>query len=305
MAGNRLVDLHNLTKYYRKNSPPAAKNISFGIEPGEIFGFVGPNGAGKTTTIKMMLNLISPSSGKGEIFGLDIVKDSLKIRREVGFMSSETKLYMNMTGDDLLKFQKRVHGNIDDSLMLELCNQFKVPLNRRIKTYSTGQKQQLALISALAHKSRLLILDEPTNGLDPTRKREFLELIHQRGKNGTAVIISSHVLSEIDSICSTVRFIREGQLLDHKVIQAAQARLSNLVKVSFSEEILPENLKFPGVEKVNKEGNEFTLHLSCDGRAIINKLTDLPLKSLRYRSANLDDLYESLYMENGNSEVKK
>lgn len=303
MTSDIVVDLNNLTKCYSKSNPPAARDISFRIGRGEIFGFVGPNGAGKTTTIKMMLNLVTPTSGKGSIFGFDIIRDTLKIRRNTGFMSSETKLYMNMTGHDLLRFQKRLHKSADDTLMTQLCDQFNVPLQRRIKTYSTGQKQQLALIAALSHKSGLLILDEPTNGLDPTRKREFLELIHQRGKEGAAVIISSHVLSEIESICSTVRFIRQGEMLEPQTIEKARASLSNLIRVSFDEDVEEARLRFPGVVSINKNGAEFTLHLSCDGKDVIRRLTELPIKSLRYRSANLDDLYENLYMDKEGKEA--
>jgi ABC-2 type transport system ATP-binding protein len=288
------VSVHGLEKRYRRGEPPAVAELALRIEPGEIFGFVGPNGAGKTTTIRMLLGLVRPDRGGGAIFGHDIVADSVAVRRRVGYMSGEVRLYNAMRGEELLDLVELLHGG-DRVLRRELCARFDVPLERRIKTYSAGQKQQLALIVALAHPAGLLILDEPTKGLDPSKKREFLEIIAERGRGGAAVIISSHVLSEIESICSRVGFIRAGRLVADEELAAVQTRLRGVAAVAFSEDVDPASLGLPGVRAIERRGAEYLLRLDGDPAALLHRLADLPLKSLRYGRATLDDVYDQLY----------
>lgn len=288
------VDVRGLEKRYRPKSPPAVTALDLRIEPGEIYGFVGPNGAGKTTTIRMLLGLVPPDRGDGTIFGHDIRRDSLEIRRDIGYMSGEVHLYNAMRGEELLDLVERLHGG-DRALRRELSARFDVPLERRIKTYSAGQKQQLALIAALAHRSGLLILDEPTKGLDPGKKREFLDIIAERGRAGAAVIISSHVLSEIESICSRVGFIRAGRLVADEELVAVQERLRGVAAVAFHEDLDPASLALPGVERIERRGAEYLLHLDGDPASLLHRLADLPLRSLRYGRATLDDVYEELF----------
>lgn len=299
-----ILDVAGLTKSFQRDSPPAVADLSLQLKAGEIFGFVGPNGAGKTTTIKMLLNLIHPDSGGGTIFNLDIVKDSVAIRRRVAFMSGEVRLYQNMTGNELLDFTLSLHGGGDPPIREKLCRRFDVPLHRKTKTYSAGQKQQLALIAALSHKTDLLILDEPTKGLDPSRKRDILDIILERGEAGVGVVISSHVLSEIESICTRVGFIREGVLLGQEEIAAVQQRLANLIVVTFEGEISIDRLTaLNGVNEVHRHGKEFILTIGDDGRSAIKQLADMPISSLRYRHATLDDLYENLYFNKSNGQT--
>lgn len=297
-----IVDVEGLTKRFQPDSPPAVTDLSLQLRQGEIFGFVGPNGAGKTTTIKMFLNLIHPDSGGGSIFGMDIVKDSVAIRQRVAFMSGEVQLYKNMTGNELLDFILSLHKGGDKGMRENLSRRFDVPLHRKTKSYSAGQKQQLALIAALSHKADLLILDEPTKGLDPSRKRDILDIILERGGEGAGVVISSHVLSEIESICTRVGFIRQGVLLGQEEIAAVQQRLANLIVVTFDQEVETDRLAvLSGVNEVHRRGKEYILTVADDGRAAVKQLADMPINSLRYRHATLDDLYESLYFNNDES----
>jgi ABC-2 type transport system ATP-binding protein len=293
------VDVHGLTKRYHAGERPAVKSLDMRIGAGEIFGFVGPNGAGKTTTIKMLMGMVPPTSGGGTIFGMDIIKDTVMIRRRVGFMSGEVKLYNNLTGRELIDLTQRLHNGGDTELLSRLLATFDdVPLDRRIKTYSAGQKQQTALIAALAHQSDLLVLDEPTKGLDPSRKTQFLEVIQERGRNGAAVIISSHVLSEIDSICTRVGFIRNGMLLREEEIESVRGKLANAIVVTFNEAVDKEQLsRIDGVRGVHRRGGEFVLRVDGDGRNVLKKLVEMPVHSLRYNASSLDDLYEQLYLQ--------
>ena len=293
----KILELSDLSKSYPGLDRPAVSKLSLTLRRGDIFGFVGPNGAGKTTTIKMLMNLAKPDGGSGKIFGLDIERDSVAIRRRIGFMSGEVNLWGSMRGKDLLNFLLSLHGGGDQEKLQDLCRRFEVPLDRKVKTYSSGQKQMLALLAATAHASDLLILDEPTKGLDPSKKTKFLELVSSWRDHGGAVIISSHVLSEIEAICTRVGFIREGQLLGEEEIEKIKKELDNSIFVSFDSEINKEQLlELPGVVEVVSQGHEFLLRVEGDGRQVLRRLADLPVHSLRYRSAALDEIYEKLFI---------
>jgi ABC-2 type transport system ATP-binding protein len=295
--GEFVVDVKDLSKRYPGQAQPAVDSLSLKLGRGEIFGFVGPNGAGKTTTIKMLLNLVWPDSGGGTILGKDIIRDSVEVRRRVGFMSGEVRLWNAMRGDELLRFLLSLHGGGDRSRVQELCRTFELPLHRKVKTYSSGQKQMLALIAALGHTSRLLVLDEPTKGLDPTRKSELLDLVREQCREGGTAIVSSHVLSEIERICTRVGFIRRGRLLGDDEIDEVRKRLGSIVIASFQGEMDEERLRLPGVIGIRRRRGEFLLRVDGDGREVIRQLTSLPLAGLRYGSASLDELYEELYRD--------
>ena len=294
-----IVDVKDLTKRYPEQERPAVNKLSLRINRGEIFGFVGPNGAGKTTTIKMLLNLVAPDSGGGTIFGLDMCSDSVAIRRRVGFMSGEVRLYDAMRGGELLEILLSLHGGGDEARVERLIEKFDVPLHRKTKSYSSGQKQMLAMIAALGHSSDLLVLDEPTKGLDPTKKLLFLEEVAEWGNNAGAVIISSHVLSEIESICTRVGFIRDGVMLADEEIEATRRKLGSLIVASFDEGVEERHLQIAGVLGVRRRGNEFVVKTDpqADGRAVLRALAELPVQSLRFRSATLEDIYEGLYLD--------
>jgi ABC-2 type transport system ATP-binding protein len=292
-----LVELQQLSKSYPGLERPAVDRLSLTLRRGDIFGFVGPNGAGKTTTIKMLLNLARPDKGFGKIFGLDIVRDSVAIRRKIGFMSGEVKLWNSMRGFELLRFLLSLHGGGDRQKVEELCKVFDVPLERKVKTYSSGQKQMLAMLAALGHASDLLILDEPTKGLDPSKKALFLEQVCSWRDHGGAVIISSHVLSEIEAICTRVGFIREGRMLGDEEIDEIRRELNKSIFVSFEDGITKEQLlDIPGVSDVSDHGQDWLLRIEGDGREVLKKLSDLPVRSLRYCAASLEEIYEKLFM---------
>jgi ABC-2 type transport system ATP-binding protein len=286
-----------LSKRYPGLDRPAVDRLSLTLRRGDIFGFVGPNGAGKTTTIKMLLNLARPDKGSGKIFGLDIVRDSVAIRRKIGFMSGEVKLYNSMRGFELLHFLLSLHGGGDRRKVEDLCRVFDVPLERKVKTYSTGQKQMLAMLAALGHPSDLLILDEPTKGLDPSKKALFLEQVRSWRDHGGAVIISSHVLSEIEAICTRVGFIREGRMLGDEEIEKIRQELNKSIFVSFDDGVTEEQLRaIPGVCDVSDHCLDWLLRTEGDGREVLKRLSDMPVRSLRYCAASLEEIYEKLFM---------
>jgi ABC-2 type transport system ATP-binding protein len=293
-----VVNVKGLTKKYPGQRRPAVSNLTMRIGRGEIFGFVGPNGAGKTTTIKMLLNLAWPDTGGGTILGYDIVKETVAVRKRIGFMSGEVRLYNSMRGDEQLRFLLSLHGGGEEERVRRLLETFDIPVHRKVKSYSSGQKQMLAMIAALGHSSDLLVLDEPTKGLDPSKKKLFLDEVARWPEHGGAVLISSHVLSEIEHVCTRVGFIRDGRMLADEEIEAVRGRLGSVIVAAFTEGVEERHLMLSGVRRVRRKGSEFIIETDggSDGRAILRALAELPLESLRYRSATLDDIYEGLYL---------
>lgn len=213
-------------------------------------------------------------------------------------MSGEVALYDQLSGREVIDLSLSLRSGNHSRRAEELKEVFKLPLSRKVKTYSSGQKQQLALIVALAPESELLILDEPTNGLDPSKKKLFLKQILRRGQEGATIIISSHILSEIESICTRVGFIRDGKLLEQNEIEAVRKRLSNLIVVSFVREIAIEKLEsIAGVESVIRKDKDYLLRLNGDHCSVLRLLADFPILSLSYQKTSLDELYDHLYLK--------
>jgi ABC-2 type transport system ATP-binding protein len=209
-----VIEIKNVTKMY--GNAVGVKDISLDIEPGAIFGFLGPNGAGKTTTISMVVDLIRPTSGNINVFGLDSADNSLEIRKRIGYLAGDFALDRGLTGWEQLEYFGNLRGNFDKKYVRELAQRFDCNLNKKFKALSRGNKQKVGLISALMHKPELLILDEPTSGLDPLVQAEFNKVIRERQKEGKTTFMSSHILGEVQEICDRVAFIREGRLIDIK-----------------------------------------------------------------------------------------
>ncbi|WP_431028995.1 ABC transporter ATP-binding protein [Lysinibacillus sp. LZ02] len=205
------IQIRQLKKYYGKNQ--AVADVTFSVKEGEVFGFVGPNGAGKSTTIRMLLNFIFPTGGHATIRGKDIVKESNEIKRFTGYVPSDVRFYGNMTVHDLIKVN---NGFYDQAYMEEtarLCELFDLDQTKKFDELSTGNKKKVAIVCALAVKPSILILDEPTNGLDPIiQKRLFMEL-KQQAEKGVAILLSSHNLSDVQEYCDRVGFIKNGKIV--------------------------------------------------------------------------------------------
>ncbi|MBN1563871.1 MAG: ABC transporter ATP-binding protein [Anaerolineae bacterium] len=221
-----IIETHNLTHHY--GSFVALQAVNLTVQQGEIFGFLGPNGAGKTTAIRTLLDFIRPSAGSATIFGLDTVQDSVAIRRRIGYLPSELALWDNWTGIQYVRWLEEVRGATNGYLKEaeRLAARLDFDLARSLKGMSTGMKRKMGLIAALAHKPELLILDEPSTGLDPLMQAVFHELMQEARSEGRTVFLSSHNLPEVEAICDRVGIIRQGQL-------EAVESVSNLTRVSF------------------------------------------------------------------------
>ena len=205
------IKTEKLTKYYGKAR--GIIDLDLAVEEGECFGFIGPNGAGKSTTIRTLLGLIAPTSGSGQIFGMDIVHQNREILRRVGYLPSEAVFYPGMRVRELLKLSADLRGMDCSAEAARLCERLELDPNRKAEELSFGNRKKAAIVCALQSDPALLILDEPTGGLDPLMQREFFEILKERSRRGITIFLSSHVLSEIQRNCSRAAVIREGRII--------------------------------------------------------------------------------------------
>ena len=222
---DKTIEIKNLTKYYSRNNAPAVDDLSLSVHEGEILGFLGPNGAGKTTTIRLLLDFIRPDSGSIRVFGMDNRRQTLAIRERIGYMPGELRLWDHMTGRDILSYLAGLRPGADLRYARELAERLRLDLDIRSRNYSTGNKHKVGIIQAMMHRPPLLILDEPTTGLDPLVRQTFHELLREAQNNNQTVFLSSHVLSEVEAICDRVAILRAGRMRREMSIHELQTAI--------------------------------------------------------------------------------
>jgi len=250
-----VIETRGLTKYYGKAR--GIIDIDLKIEPGEIFGFIGPNGAGKSTTIRTLLGLIFPSSGSGRIFGLDIVKDSKEIKKQIGFMPSEVNYYEKMDVHELLRYSANFYEIDCESRIVELADTFDLELDRKIIDLSRGNQKKVSILQSLIHQPPLLILDEPTSGLDPLMQAKFFEILKEENSKGTTIFFSSHTLSEVQKMCRRVGIIKEGKIIAVEDIESLRKKQLRKIQIEFNH---PRYQRFDH-RRANLRGNLHALLL--------------------------------------------
>jgi ABC-type multidrug transport system ATPase subunit len=188
-------------------------DLDLEVTPQEVFGYLGPNGAGKTTTIRLLMGMIKPSAGAAFVFGLDCIRDYVEVKRKVGYLPGDMPQFGSLRGKEVVAYLGGMRGGVDPKAVRSIAERFDLDLNRRFREYSSGNKRKLGILLAFMHKPDLLILDEPTNGLDPLNQQEFYELLGEARDGGATVFLSSHVLSEVEHVCDTVGILRAGKLV--------------------------------------------------------------------------------------------
>lgn len=283
------IETVNLTKEF--NSFKAVDGLNLEVPEGSVFGFLGPNGSGKTTTIRMLLGIIRATSGKGEILGFDIFKDSLKIRAKTGYMSEVPDMYGYMTGEELIKFCRGFYPSWEDELVKKYSGLFNLPLKNKISSLSKGMKSQLALIIALAPNPSLLILDEPTSGLDPIKRVQFLNIIIKEiVSSGKTVFFSSHLLSDVERVCDQVAFLKEGRLIKTASMDKLKTQ-EKVIRAVFQKEPKAELFERPGIKKVEREGNGYLIFVDDHFEDIFDECKKVPHFLLEIIDQNLEDLF--------------
>ena len=283
------IEINNLTKTYGKHR--GVESVDLSVKEGEWFGFIGPNGAGKSTTIRTLLGLIKPTRGETKVNGMDswLMKD--KIMEDVGYLPSEAIFYPEMTVKETLDYALSFFGNKDGRRQKELCRRFQLDTKRKVGELSYGNRKKVGIVSALQHSPSLLILDEPTGGLDPLMQREFFNLLEEEHKNGKTIFMSSHILSEIEHHAQTAVFIRDGKIILKKEV-------SELSKTSRRKVSLRGSLDISGLQGVkevveNKDGISFLY--SGDSKVLLDVLSKGDIKDFTVTEPDLEEVFLHYY----------
>lgn len=291
-----VIEIKNLTKSYGKNR--GIENVNLSVNKGEIFGFIGPNGAGKSTTIKVLLNLIFPNSGDARIFDLDCVTEPIKIKKDIGYVPSEVKYYDNMQVKELINYAMSFRENIDKSYVDELCKTFGVELEKNISELSLGNKKKVAIVQALIHKPKLLILDEPTNGLDPLIQQKLFNTLLHLKQEGATIFLSSHNLTEVEEFCDRVAIIREGKIIDVRNISDFINKKIKKVTLILGKNIQEELISI-GAENLETTENKISFNYSRDINTLLLLLSKYKLDDLIIEEKKLSEAFMSYYNMEG------
>ncbi len=286
--------LKNVTKSYGKDRGISGINLS--VVEGEVFGFLGPNGAGKSTTINSILDLLHLNSGTITVFGLDAHRDSVEVKRRIGYLSGDMTTDPSLTGAQYLLLAQNLHGNVDETYVAELVKRLRCETHKRIKSLSRGNRQKIGLVAALMHDPDLLILDEPTSGLDPLIQSEFNEIIRERKARGKTTFMSSHVLSEVQAVCDRVGFIRDGKLIRvsklEELLQDAPRRVSVLYQTSAPDSQLKT---LAGVSDMQTIGKRRVFTYSGEYNELLRVLGTKKIHDLQILEPQLDELFMEYY----------
>jgi ABC-2 type transport system ATP-binding protein len=289
-----VIEIHKLSKYYHRSR--GIEDITLNVGQGDIFGFIGPNGAGKSTTIRILLNLIFPTSGSATIFGKDVVKDSKKIRRRLGFVPSDANLYERMKVKEFLVYMSSYYGEDNNIRIKHLMDIFDLDPERKVQELSTGNRKKVSIIQALVHRPDLLILDEPTTGLDPLIQSRFFDLLHEENRNGTTIFFSSHVLSEIQTLCRTVAIVKDGKIVNIETIAALREKQLKKVRIVFHEPLDIHSLGLKGITLTESyEGKIYCFLFSGDVNELIHSLSGRQAENLVIEEPPLEEIFLHYY----------
>ena len=288
-----VIEVKNLKKMYGRSR--GIIDVSFNVSQGEIFGFIGPNGAGKSTTIRTLLALIFPTSGNANIFGKDCIRFSHEIAQNVGYLPSEVFYYDNMRVIELLKYSAAFYKKDCIKRIKELADLLELDLSRKIDDLSYGNKKKVGLVQGLLHQPQLIIMDEPTSGLDPLMQKTFFELVRSENKRGATILFSSHVLSEVQKLCSRVAIIKDGRIIKTDQISALQSDNYKKFRLAVPNGV-PAGF-FEGAEVTNLQAHDSAVSFLFKGdmNGIIKKLSQLDLSDLSIEEPTLEEIFMHYY----------
>jgi ABC-2 type transport system ATP-binding protein len=292
------IEIAHLVKTYPGKTPVrAVRDISLQVERGEIFGFLGPNGAGKTTTIRCMLDLIRPTSGSISIFGLDARRDALAIHRRIGYLPGDVRLPGDLTAKQFLTRYSQMAG-LEPVLLPKLLERFTVPMDRKLKGFSKGMRQMVGILQDFMCDPELVILDEPTGGLDPLGQRTFNDFLLDEAKQGRTVFMSSHILGDVEKTCQRVAVIREGELVAVEQIERLRERAGQVVMVEFAQSAPEAELRaLPGVQAVEQQKNgSYNLKIAGSIDPLIKVLARYEVRRLAIEEAPLEEVFLRFYI---------
>ncbi|MBL8156654.1 MAG: ABC transporter ATP-binding protein [Anaerolineae bacterium] len=294
-----VIEIEKLSKVYQKSRTEtiyALKDLDLSVHPGEIFGYLGPNGAGKTTTIRLLLDLIRPTHGRAAIFGQDVNQHSVALHQRIGFLPGELNLWKNLTGRQVIQYVARVRGGVDESYVRRLSERLQFDPTLRVRSYSSGNRRKLGLVLALMNQPELLILDEPTNGLDPLMQQIFNEMMLEIRGEGRTVFLSSHILSEVQSICDRVAILRNGELKAVETVTNLTHVDFRWVTVRLQQPVQPNQLgSIPGVSDISQTEGGLRLRLVGDFDPLLRALGPYYVQDMRVQEPTLEEVFLAFY----------
>lgn len=291
----KAIEINKLTKSYGKAR--GIIDVSFDVEEGEIFGFIGPNGAGKSTTIRTLMSLIYPDSGTAKIFGKDCIKDGVEVRKNVGYLPSEVFYYDDMKVKSLLKYSASFYGKVDNKRIKYLAEIMDLDLNKKIDDLSYGNKKKVGIVQGLLHNPKLIILDEPTSGLDPLIQQRFFDLILEENKKGATVLFSSHILSEVQKICTRVGIIKEGRMIKVENIEVLQNTNYKKYKITMENELEDGYFDLDGISDFATSNKEASFIFRGDPNIMIEKLHQKKVKNFTVEEPSLEEVFMHYYQK--------
>jgi ABC-2 type transport system ATP-binding protein len=286
------IRTEGLSKDY--GATPALSSLDLEVAPGQVIGYLGPNGAGKTTTIRLLLGLIRATAGRAEIFGIDAQADPVAAHRRLAFVPGDVSLWPGLTGTETLHLLGRVHGPIDEPYRDRLVERFGFDPSKKVRAYSKGNRQKLVLIAALMTRADLLLLDEPTSGLDPLMEKAFQGSVAEARDRGQTVFLSSHILSEVEAVCSRVAILRAGRLVEIGTL-AEMRHLSALHVDAELDGPVPDLSPVPGVSRVEVDGRRVRLQVTGSVEPLLAALAGAGVRHLVSREPSLEELFLAHY----------
>ena len=292
------ISIDKLSKHYGSMDRLALDSLSLEVQPGEVYGFLGPNGAGKSTTIRLLMNFLQPTSGGATILGKDIVKDTVAIKRSVGYLFGDFAAYPKMNGRQYLQYLSDLQGDGSMRYALKLAEIFKADLDQRLGELSRGNRQKIGIVQAFMHRPSIYILDEPTSGLDPLMQETFYRLIREVKQRGACVFMSSHVMSEVQGICDRVGIICDGKLIAEKNLKELSEEAAQTFEITFGAAAPVAVLKkLKGVTIEHHSGPNVTLHYHGELRPLLALLARFDVAKLDTQTLDLETMFMHYYTD--------
>lgn len=286
-----IIEVTSLTKLYNRGIVRGIENMNFSVDEGELFGFIGPNGAGKSTTIRILMNMLKPTSGTARIFDLDCSKHSRIIKRNVGYMPSEVHFYPGASVRELLDYACKLRGSAK-GCWHELADFFQLDTGKKFSELSIGNRRKLSIINAMMHRPRLLILDEPTGGLDPLMQEKFFEKLLECRKNGATIFFSSHNLSEVQKYCSRVALVKNGHI---EMMPEPAALSMHFVELAASSDF---NMLFDRIHAVGVHHSNGRIRFMLPGEdlsSLLGALAGMDISDVVITKPSLEEMFHKIY----------
>ncbi len=289
------IKTERLTKHY--GEVEALTDLTLEVKMGEVFGFLGPNGAGKTTAIRTMLDLIRPTSGRASLAGLDSHADAVEIRNHVGYLPSDLSMYNNLTGRDMITYFSNLRGGVDETYVEELAQRLQADLSKKIGDYSSGSRQKVGLILAFMSKPEIIMMDEPSAGLDPLVQREFQSMMREVAAEGRCVFLSSHTLSEVQRVADRVGIIKNGYLVDVEFVDDLRSKAVRRVELHFTGPVDAATFEaVPGVRDVEAASHHAAMSFDGSMDALLAVATGrYTLVDINTQEADLEEIFLQYY----------